>query len=265
MVHFPPLLGYKNFPEVNVCLKKALRDAKTLEKGGVDAIMVENNYDIPHKIFVGPETVATMTFLISKIKNEIKIPLGICVLWNDYKTALSIAKICNCQFIRVPVFVDSVKTDYGRIMVNPEDVLKFRKNIGALDVALLTDIHVKHAEMLEQKTITQSVREAKQNGSDGLIITGKWTGDMPNLDELKEARGVAGDDFPIFVGSGATKENVKTLLRYANGVIVATSLKSGAKRSKKTEVNLKPWQAKIDLVKTKGFVKAIIQKKKCAK
>jgi len=257
MVHFPPLLGYKDFPGIDVCLKRALQDAKTLEKGGVDAIMVENNYDIPHKIFVEPETVAIMTFLVNRIREAVKVPLGICILWNDYKVALSIAKVCNCQFVRVPVFVDSVKTNYGEIVANSKDVLEFRKNIGAFDVALLTDIHVKHAEMLEQKTITQSAKEAKQNGSDGLIITGKWTGDMPNLDELKEARKAVGNNFPIFVGSGATKENAKSLLQYVNGIIVSTSLKTGQVLSKEKEVNLKPWQEKIDLVKVKDFMRTI--------
>jgi len=257
MVHFPPLLGYKDFPGIDVCLKRALQDAKTLEKGGVDAIMVENNYDIPHKIFVEPETVAIMTFLVNRIREVVKVPLGICILWNDYKVALSIAKVCNCQFVRVPVFVDSVKTNYGEIVANSKDVLEFRKNIGAFDVALLTDIHVKHAEMLEQKTITQSAKEAKQNGSDGLIITGKWTGDMPNLDELKEARKAVGNNFPIFVGSGATKENAKSLLQYVNGIIVSTSLKTGQVLSKEKEVNLKPWQEKIDLVKVKDFMRTI--------
>lgn len=257
MVHFPPLLGYKDFPGIDVCLKKALQDAKTLEKGGVDAIMIENNYDIPHKVFIEPETVAMITFLTSKIREAVKIPLGICVLWNDYKAALSIAKVCSCQFVRVSVFVDSVKTNYGEIMANSKDVLEFRKKINALNIALLTDIHVKHAQMLEQKTITQSAKEAKQQGSDGLIITGKWTGDMPNLDELKEARKSVGNNFPIFVGSGATKENVSSLLQYANGIIVGTSLKTGKVLSKEKEVNLKPWQEKIDLVKTQNLIKAV--------
>jgi len=255
MVHFPPLLGYKGFPGLEICLQKSLRDAKTLEKGGVDGIMFENNYDIPHREFVSQETVAIMTFLIQKITEKINLPFGVNVLWNDYKSALSIAKVCGGKFVRVPVFVDSVETNYGKIFANPKKVLAFRKKIGAENVALFTDIHVKHAKMLDQKSISESAKEAIKNGSDALIITGRWTGDAPNISDLKEVRRTVGKNFPIFVGSGATKDNIGTLLRYADGVIVGTALKTG--QIEKRKVNLKPWKAQISLIKTKEFVKKI--------
>jgi len=254
MVHFPPLLGYKDFPGLEICLQKSLRDAKTLEKGGVDAIMFENNYDIPHQEFVGPETVAIMTFLIQKITEKINLPFGVNVLWNDYKSALSIAKVCGGKFVRVPVFVDSVETNYGKIFANPKEVLAFRKKIGAENVALFTDIHVKHAKMLEKKTIAQSAKEAVKKGSDALIITGKWTGEAPNISDLKEMREAVGKNFPILIGSGTTKNNVGILLKYADGVIIGTALKTGKVRPGR-EINLKSWKEKISLEKTKEFVK----------
>ncbi|MCG2809135.1 MAG: phosphorybosylanthranilate isomerase, partial [Candidatus Portnoybacteria bacterium] len=114
-IHFPPLLGYVDFPGLKIALNNALKDLTAFEKGGVDGIIFENNYDIPHKIFADSSVVASMTYLGEQIKKAIKLPLGISVLWNDYYTALSIAKILNLQFIRIPVFVDNVKTDYGII------------------------------------------------------------------------------------------------------------------------------------------------------
>lgn len=255
MVHFPPLFGYKSFPGVEKCFQKSLNDAKTLEKGGVDAVMFENNYDIPHKEFVEPETIANMTFLIQKISKKISLPFGVSVLWNDYKAALSIAKITGTGFIRVPVFVDSVKTDYGKIFANPKQILLFRKKIGAEKIALFTDVHVKHAEMLEKKTISESAEEAVKNGSDAIIITGRWTGDAPAMTDLIKVRKVVGKKFPILIGSGATKENIALLLNYADGVIIGTALKTGTIQPKK-EINLKSWKEKISLEKVKEFVKA---------
>lgn len=257
MVHFPPLLGYEDFPGLRECLKKSLSDAKALEKGGVDGLMVENNYDIPHKIFVDPETITSMTFLTREIVKSVSVPVGINVLWNDYKAALSIAKTYGAKFIRVPVFVDSVETEYGKVLAEPEKVTAFREKIGASDIALFTDIHVKHAKMLEKKTISESAKEAKKKGSDGLIITGKWTGDAPDLSDLKEARKVVGKNFPILIGSGATKDNVRTLLQYADSVIVGTSLKTGKLRLKEEEINLKSWQESISSEKVKEFVKVV--------
>ena len=48
MVHCAPLLGYKDFPGIKEVEKKFKCDFKALLDGGVDAILIENNYDIPH-------------------------------------------------------------------------------------------------------------------------------------------------------------------------------------------------------------------------
>ncbi len=257
VIHFPPLLGYKDFPGFNIALKNALKDLDAFKKGGVDGIIFENNYDIPHKVFVDPEIVASMTFLIQEIlkRKSIKMPFGISVLWNDYKAALSIAKICRADFVRISVFVDSVKTQYGKIFAEPKKVLSFGKRIKAQKIALFTDIHVKHAKMIEKKTITQSAKEAKKKGADCIIITGKWTGNAPDISKLKEARKAVGKNFPILVGSGANKNNIKSLLQYANGIIVSTSLKRGA--PKRGEVNIKSYNQRIDEKKVKNLIKQL--------
>jgi len=250
-LHFPPLLGYKDFPGFGTALKNARQDLAAFQDGGVDAVILENNYDIPHKIFVDPEVTGAMSFLMSKLAGDIRIPFGISVLWNDYRAALSLAKVFVGKFIRVPVFVDSVETNYGKITAEPEKVTAFRKKIGAQHIALFTDIHVKHARMLENKTITESAREAVRKGSDAVIITGKWTGNAPDVSDLKEARGAVGKDFPILVGSGADEKNIGELLKYANGAIISTALKEG--RAKEEEVNVKGYEQRIDIEKVKKF------------
>lgn len=257
MVHFPPLLGYRDFPGIDVCIEKSLKDAKTLEQGGVDAIMMENNYDIPHQNFVGSETVAAMTLLTSEIISSASVPVGISVLWNDYRAALSIAKVCGAQFVRVPVFVDGVKTSYGEIIAEPEKVLTFRKKIDAEAVAVFADIQVKHAQMLEKRSISDSAKQAVKKGIDAIIITGKWTGDAPDTYDLEQARIAVGKDFPVLIGSGATKDNIHALLEYTNGIIISTSLKIGRVQSKEKEINLKPWEKGISLKKTRKFMERV--------
>ena len=253
-IHFPPLLGYKGFPGFDIALQNALKDLDAFEKGGVDGVIFENNYDIPHKIFVDPEIITSMTFLISEALKVISVPFGVSVLWNDYRAALSIAKTCKAKFIRVPVFVYSVKTQYGKIIAQPEKITSFRQKIEALNIALFTDIHVKHAEMINKKTISESAKQAIEKGSDALIITGKRTGDKPNMLDLKEARQMVGD-FPLLIGSGTDENNVKSLFEYADGAIVSTSLKTGDK--KKDEVNSKTYEQRIDKLKVQNLIKKL--------
>ncbi|MFH0890469.1 MAG: BtpA/SgcQ family protein [Candidatus Liptonbacteria bacterium] len=252
-IHFPPLLGYPDFPGFEMALKNAINDLRALEKGGVDGIIFENNYDIPHSPKVSQETVACMLYLGSKLREMTKLPMGVDVLWNDYRVALSIAKILNLQFIRIPVFVDKVKTDCGIIRGNPKDVVGFRKNIGADNVAIFTDIHVKHSKLLSRHNIISSAKLAIKNHSDGLILTGNWTGQAPDMEELKTVRRAVGD-FPILIGSGTDAKNVRALFEYANGAIVSTSLKEGTTR--KGEVNVKGYGQRISHKKTESLVRA---------
>lgn len=253
-IHLPPLLGYKGFPGFNIALKNVFADLKALEKGGVDGIIFENNYDFPHKEFVDPAIVSSMTFIGEKLRKATKLPLGISVLWNDYDAALSIAKILNLQFIRIPVFVDKVKTDCGVIKGEPKKVIDFRKLIGAENVALFTDVHVKHSELLSKYDLLTSTKLAIKNKSDAIIITGNWTGDAPDLNQVKNLREKI-KNFPILIGSGIDKSNIKNLFKFANGAIVSTSLKSGSEKI--GAINVKSYLQRIDKKKVKKLTSSL--------
>lgn len=253
-IHFPPLLGYPDFPGFDVAVKNSLVDLKALEEGGVDGIIVENNYDIPHKEFVDAPVADSLLRLAKCVKSATNLPMGISVLWNDYKTALIIAKKIGLKFIRVPVFVDIVETNYGKIEGDAKKITSFRKSIGADDVALFTDIHVKHSKILSKHTITESAKLAIGGGADAIIVTGKWTGDAPDLNELKEVRKAVGE-FPILCGSGVDANNIKTLFQYANGTIVSTSLKEGG--DNKNEVNVRPYNMRISTEKVRALLSEI--------
>ncbi|MFH0712658.1 MAG: BtpA/SgcQ family protein [Candidatus Jorgensenbacteria bacterium] len=253
-IHFPPLLGYPDFPGMKAASRNALQDLKAFSRGGADGVIFENNYDIPHTVEADSGTVASMAYLGAEIMRSASIPVGVNVLWNDFKTGLVLAKILNLSFIRIPVFVDTVKTNCGVIKGNAREVVAFRKKIKAERVALFTDIHVKHSKLLSRYSIIESARRAIKAGSDGLIVTGKWTGDAPSIDELARVRRVVGK-FPILVGSGADEKNINTLLRYANGVIVGTSLKQG--NARKGEVNVKTYKQRISEKKIRQFVATV--------
>jgi len=253
-IHFPPLLGYSGFPGFKIALRNALKDLNAFEKGGVDGIIFENNYDIPHKEFVDSAIVASMAYLGEKIKKATKLPVGVSVLWNDYYTALSLAKVLDLQFIRIPVFVDKVKTNYGIIEGKAKKIIKYKKLLKAKNIALFTDIHVKHAKLLSKNDIITSAKLAIKNHSDAIIITGKWTGQSPDLDELKLLRNSIGS-FPILIGSGIDKNNINSLFQYANGAIVSTSLKQGI--NKKKEVNVKFYNQRINKRRVEKLVSSL--------
>ncbi|OGC47689.1 hypothetical protein A2886_02845 [candidate division WWE3 bacterium RIFCSPHIGHO2_01_FULL_42_13] len=255
-LHFPPLPTFEGFTSLEEVLEFSLKNAEKLEKAGFDSIIVENNYDLPHLIKVGPETISVMKYLTKEIMKQVSIPIGISVLWNSFGAAFEIAKETNAKYIRVPVFVDRVETSYGKVIGEPEKVIEVRKNLNADDVLILADIQVKHSKLLNVRPISEAAKEAVEKGADGLIVTGNWTGDSPKMGDLKQVRLASGKDFPIIVGSGATKENIKSLMSVATGVIIGTDLKEFDVASREKHVNLVGPYTPISEKKAKEFVEA---------
>ncbi len=226
MIALPPLLGYPEFTSVDAVIERALGDLDTLQQGGVDGLCVENDYDRPHQLTVGPEIVAIFTRITNEVVQHAKVPVGLGVLLNDWHASLAIAKVTGTSFVRLDFFVDKVRIHAGVIEPEPDAILEYRKKIRAENIALFTDIQVKYSELLEPgKSLTTSARQAMAHGSDAIIVSGKVSGDSPTLDDLRESR-VAAADFPVLIGSGTTHQNVRELFRHADGAIVGTSLKN---------------------------------------
>lgn len=254
MVHCAPLLGYKDSPGIKDVEKKFIHDLKALVDGGVDAIMIENNYDVPHHEKAKPSTVPQLSDLCIKARKFTKKPLGLCVLWNDYETALSIAKIADFQFVRIPVFVDKVKTDYGIFVGKAEECLAFRKEIGAEDILIFADVQVKHAKHLIKRPLREAVKEAVKSKADAIIITGKWTGDPPTENDVLEAKKASGR-IPVVLGSGIIPENIK---KYnADGFIVGTYFKGRLNPDKKDYHNIFSWESGNDIELVRKFMKLV--------
>jgi predicted TIM-barrel enzyme len=57
-----------------------------------------------------------------------------------------------------------------------------------------------------------------------VILSGWTTGSPPSLEDLELASAAAAG-IPVFIGSGASWENISTLMQAADGVIVSSSLK----------------------------------------
>src|SRR5437773_3975394 len=105
MVHLKALPGAPRYENnIGAVIEAALADAAALEQGGVDGIIVENFFDAPFfKDRVPPETVASMSRVVTTLRQKTKLPLGINVLRNDGMSALAIAAACEAQFVRINI------------------------------------------------------------------------------------------------------------------------------------------------------------------
>ncbi len=227
VIHLLPLPGSPGWDgQLEPVLLRAEQEAAALATGGVNGIIIENFFDAPFtNKRVDTATACAMALAAKRVMVVSHVPIGINVLRNDGLSALSIASTVGAQFIRVNVFTGAMVTDQGIIEGCAHELLMSRRQLGA-EVKILADVMVKHANPLAAtSTIAQMAHDAVYRGkADGVIVSGKATGSAPSLEDLIAVR-EAVPGVPVFIGSGADKTNIATLLRQADGVIVASSLK----------------------------------------
>ncbi|WP_267644196.1 BtpA/SgcQ family protein [Haloarchaeobius amylolyticus] len=232
MVHLPPLPGAPRFDGDREAIRETmLADARALEAGGVDAIMVENFGDAPfYPDDVPKHVVAQMAALCQELVDAVDVPVGVNVLRNDADAALSIAAAVDADFVRVNVHVGATVTDQGLLQGQAHETLRLRDRLDA-DVAVLVDVGVKHATSLGDRPLKEELADACERGlADGIIVSGSGTGDPTSHTVLEDARTLLDEEFPevpLFVGSGVTQSSVAQTLDLADGVIVGTALKDG--------------------------------------
>jgi uncharacterized protein len=231
VVHCPPLPGTPRHDgeSFRQTVDVALADAAAYAKGGVDGLIIENHGDIPFlkPDEIGPEISAALAVIADRVAQRVNLPLGINVLANGAISALAVAKASGARFVRVNQWANAYVANEGLVEGEAARALRYRKVIGAKDVAIFADAHVKHGAhaIVADRSVPELVRDVEFFDADAVIATGQRTGDAATSEEIGTVR--SGTSLPVLVGSGVSAENVDTMLPLVDGVIVASSLKEG--------------------------------------
>jgi membrane complex biogenesis BtpA family protein len=188
-------------------------------------------HDIPYvkSNKFGPETVAAMTSIASEVKQITKnLPIGIQVLCAGGKEALAISKCVGLNFIRNEGYVFAHIGDEGYTESNAGEILRYRKMIDADDVLIFNDIKKKHSShsITADLSLLDTAEAAKFFKSDGIILTGKSTGDKTDLNDVKMlASNRHKLCMPLLIGSGVTRDNIKDYIGLTDALILGSYFK----------------------------------------
>jgi membrane complex biogenesis BtpA family protein len=251
MIHVAALPGTPRhrlpLPEI---IAAAAAEARLYAECGVDAIMIENMHDRPYlKGTVGPEITAAMTAVALAVRAAAPaLACGIQILAAANREALSVAATADLAFIRAEGFVFAHVADEGLIESDAASLLRYRKQIGAEEILILTDIKKKHSShaLTADLGLADTARAAEFFLSDGLVVTGTHTGAVPDLEDIRAAR--AATTLPILLGSGVTTDNVRELLVHADAAIIGSHFKREGR-----------WENPVDPERVKTFVAALWQ------
>lgn len=248
VIHLYALPGTPNYKgNDSAILKQALKEAKIYQDAAVDGIILENMHDAPYlKNEVGHEISTMMSVIAYEVKKQTQLPCGVQVLAGANQAALSVAKAAQLDFIRVEGFVYAHIADEGYIEACAGPLLRFRKQIEAEQILVLSDIKKKHSAhaITLDIDLVETAKTAAFFGSDGVIVSGSFTGAPANIEELQSLK--THSTLPVLLGSGVQLENVQAYFPLCEGMIVGSYFKKDGK-----------WYNAVDSKRVSQFMKKI--------
>lgn len=238
MIHVEPLPGTPRYGgSLAGVVARAREEAQLYLEAGIDMLAIENMHDVPFlNGKVGPEITAAMTIVGYEVKQATGLACGLQILAGANVEALAAAQAAGLDFIRAEGFVFAHVADEGLIDGCAAPLLRYRRQIGADNILVLTDIKKKHSShaITADVGIVETAHAAEFFLSDGVIVTGAATGAEASLEEIQAVKEAV--SIPVLVGSGVTLDNVERYLAAADALIIGSYFKESGHWSQGVDV-----------------------------
>jgi membrane complex biogenesis BtpA family protein len=230
MLHLNALPGDPAFDSargMRAVVDAAKADLDALQAGGVDGLLISNEFSLPYLTETEPITAISMARIIGELSNDIAIPFGVNVLW-DATASLDLATATGARYVR-EIFTGVYASDFGVWNTNVGRTARHRNRVGAQDVRLLFNIVPEATSYLGQRALADITKSTIFNTKpDALCVSGLTAGAATDTAALRIVKDNAGDT-PVFVNTGVRPNTIELQLSVADAAIVGTAFKVDGK------------------------------------
>ncbi len=208
-------------------IASAVDEAVLLANAGFTGVQLQNMGDMPSSNSAGPETVAQMALAAMEIRRaRPDLSLSVIVNW-DVAASIAVAEVCGADFVRAEhTWIGATVTTWGITEASCYQALRFRSLIRST-MPVYADVREPHASPLVERSVEDLARASvHEAAAAGLFVTGSSVEE--SLDWIRRVR-AAVPGVPVWLGGGATADNVRDVLPHIDGMVVATCLKHGDK------------------------------------
>ena len=226
MIHLPALPGsplYDPKLGLNYIIESAQRDLEALQDADVDAVLFGNENDRPYELKVNTASSATMSYVIGFLKEKIKVPFGVNVLWDPIST-IAVAAATGAQFVR-EIFTGVYASDMGLWIPDAAKASRYKKSLDRNDLLMFYNVSAEFAYSLDQRSLADRSRSVVFSSiPDAVLVSGQITGEAAKIDDLESVKKIL-PNTPVLANTGVKLETVTNILKIVDGVIVGSSLK----------------------------------------
>lgn len=228
MLHLSALPGDPGFDSragLSAVVDRAKEELAALQEGGVDGVMISNEFSLPYLTKTEPITAITMARIIGELLGDIEVPLGVNVLW-DGSASIDLAVATGARYVR-EIFTGVYASDFGLWNTNVGEVARHRQRVGGGEVKLFFNVVPESAIYLADRSL-KSIIETTVFATlpDAICVSGSTAGAPTDPESLAIVKAASGD-VPVFVNTGVQAHNIAGQLSVADGAIVGTYFKEG--------------------------------------
>ena len=231
LLHLKALPGdplfYKEGSTLNDVICQAKSDLESLQAGGVDGVLITNEFSIPYQKKVSAVTLAAMAYVVGALSENFKIPYGVEAIY-DPDATIEICAATAAQFTRC-MFTGVWAGDLGLVDRDIGKTIRLKSALRLDHLRLTYFINGEGEACLGNREFPDIAKTLLFNCQpDCLVVAGGMAGNKPSLSQLSQIKASAGDT-PVFCGTGCNIENVNSVLSVVDGAYVGTTFKEGGK------------------------------------
>ena len=228
LLHLDALPGDPKYAgSLDGVLAHARKDLAALQDGGVDGVLIANEFSFPYQPKVDYVTVGVMGYIVGKLRDDIRIPFGVNIVLNQL-ASLELAAATEANFIR-SAFTGVYMGESGFINTDAAATVRRKKELGLDDLKMLYKVNPESDAYITERdirTITKSIIFGCD--PDALCVSGSSAGSETDSDIIEKVSSVAGG-VPVFCNTGCNAGNVVEKMNISDGVCVGTAFKVDGK------------------------------------
>ncbi len=228
LLHLGALPGDPGFcGDMDQVICQARKDLIALQDGGVDGVLIANEFSLPYQPVADPVTVASMGYIVGQLKDAIRVPFGVNIVLNALAT-LELAAATGADFIR-SAFTGAYMGENGIMNTDVGQIARRKKALGLDHLRLLYKVNPESDAYLVPRDIETVTKSIIFNCSpDGLCVSGASAGSETDTQILENVKRAAGD-VPVFCNTGFNARTAAEKLRFCDAACVGTTFKKDGK------------------------------------
>ncbi len=253
MLHLDALPGdprYINGTPIEQIVAHALADMHALQEGGVDGILISNEFSLPYQRKMDFVTPASMAYVVGRLKPYLQVPFGVdCI--SDGRATIELAAAVGADFVR-GTFSGVYVGDGGFYNNDFSTLMRRRKDLGLEKLRMLYFINPESDINLDTRNLDNIARSVIFKAHpDGLCVSASAAGQDVD-DALIASVKKAAPEVAVLCNTGCRPDTIARKLCSADAAVVGTYFKENGKLENEQLENLR-----VDVNRVKEFMQVV--------